>query len=277
MRSYRDPKATWFGSPNFTPGRDGHDMTQPSWIVLHTMVGTVQGANARFQQSSEEASATYGIGLDGRLYQWVDEADAAWANGATGQGGKGDNLDSISIEHEDDGDFDGPRTPALYAASAQLVYEIANRYGVPLDRDHVIGHRECDFAQTSCPDGLDVDGILRAAQALASPAPAPAPPAPPAVPDDPGTFQEARPVFTAFYTNQLHLLYVDAAGNLMHRWFPSGTLQTNVEKLATGLVPGALLSGTQAFGQLHVFGPRPDGKITYLLGWGTQWTATVVG
>lgn len=188
MDSYRDPNATWLGSPSFTPGRDGHDMTQPSWIVLHTMVGTVAGANARFQQLSEQASATYGIGLDGHRYQWVDEADAAWANGATGRGGKGDNLDSISIEHEDGGDYTGPRTPALYAASSQLVYEIARRYGIPLDRDHVIGHRECDFAQTSCPDSLDVDFIVRGARARdAAPDQRPPPVAPqPAVPSPAG-------------------------------------------------------------------------------------------
>lgn len=172
MISYREPWATWLGSPNFTSKRDGHDMTQPSWVVLHTMVGTVVGADARFQnpdprQKGGRASATYGVGLDGRVWQWVDEANAAWANGATGEGGRGDNLDSISIEHEDDGDYDGPRTPALYAASVALVRSICARYGVPVDRDHVIGHRECDHASTACPDGLDVDRIVR--EAAASP------------------------------------------------------------------------------------------------------------
>lgn len=160
MNSYRNPDAQWLGSPNFTVGRNGHDMTQPSWIVLHTMVGTADAANARFQQSSAQASATYGVKLDGSLVQWVDEANAAWANGATGRGGRGDNLDSISIEHEDNGDFNGPRTPALYAASSQLVRSICLRYNIPIDRNHIIGHRECDFAQTACPDSLDLDRIV---------------------------------------------------------------------------------------------------------------------
>lgn len=138
-------------------------MSQPSWIVLHTMVGTMAGADARFQQSSQQASAHYGVGLDGRLVQWVDEKDAAWTNGATGRGGAGDNLDSITIEHEDGGDYNGPRTPALYAASSALVRDVCLRYGVPIDRQHVIGHRECEYAQTSCPDALDVDRIVAAA------------------------------------------------------------------------------------------------------------------
>lgn len=163
MQSYRSPRAHWFGSPNFTRGRSGHDMTQPSWVVLHTMVGWVGGANARFQQSSEQASATYGVGLDGALYQWVDEADAAWANGATGRGGRGDNLDSISIEHEDGGRFDDPRPDVLYASSSALVRDVCLRYSIPIDRAHVIGHRECDFSSTACPDALDMDRIVAGA------------------------------------------------------------------------------------------------------------------
>ena len=177
MNSYRNPAARWLGSPNFSLDRQGHDLSPPSWIVLHTMVGTVAGANARFQQSSEQASAHYGVGLDGHLVQWVDEKDGAWANGATGQGGIGDNLDSVSIEHEDGGDFDGPRTPQLYAASAVLVAELCQRYGIPPDREHVIGHRECDFANTRCPDALDVERIVRDAAFLvnhAAPTPMPA-------------------------------------------------------------------------------------------------------
>jgi len=157
--------ARWLGSPNFTAGRDGHRMdVQPAWVVLHTMVGTVESANARFQQPGQQASATYGVGLDGRIVQWVSEDDAPWANGNTGTGGVGDNLDSIAIEHEDGGDFNGPRTPELYAASAALVRDICQRYGIPIDRQHVIGHRECTGnAPTACPDSLDMDRIVRVA------------------------------------------------------------------------------------------------------------------
>ncbi len=169
MQSYRNPAALWFGSPNFTPDRDGHDMNaQPAYVVLHTMVGTVASANNRFQKPAEKASATYGVGLDGRLYQWVDEKDAAWANG-TLVDNPGSNMDSISIEHEDDGDYNGPRTPQLYEASARLVRDICQRYGIPIDRQHVIEHRECATAHTSCPDALDVDRIVRTAAGPVAP------------------------------------------------------------------------------------------------------------
>ena len=111
MNSHR--QGEWLGSPNYSPGRDGHDMAiAPSWVVIHTMVGTIESANARFQQAGQQASAHYGVGSTGRLVQWVDESDAAWHAGVYNV-----NLDSIGIEHEDHGDYNGPRPDALYAAS----------------------------------------------------------------------------------------------------------------------------------------------------------------
>ncbi len=162
MQSYKNPKATWLDTPNFTVDRQGHDMSQPSWIVLHTMVGTVGSANSRFQQPAQQASATYGVGLDGTLWQWVDEKDAAWANG-TFDVNPGSNLDSISIEHEDGGRYNDPRPDTLYTASAALVRDICTRYSIPIDRAHIIGHRECANASTACPDALDVERIVREA------------------------------------------------------------------------------------------------------------------
>lgn len=181
------PTARWLGSPNFSPNRDGHTMRfegpnppLASYVILHTMVGTVAGANARFQQASQQASAHYGVGLDGSLVQWVKESDAAWHAGNYGV-----NLDSIGIEHEDGGDYNGPRTPQLYATSSQLVADICRRYGIPCTRAYIRKHSE--IVPTGCPDALDVNRIVTEAAAILNPAPKPSPapvpvPAPPANP-----------------------------------------------------------------------------------------------
>lgn len=161
MASHHHPDASWLPSPNFWTDRLGHDMSPPSWVVLHTMVGSWQAAWSRFQQSSQLASSTYGVKLDGGVIQFVDEKDGPWTNGTST--GTGSNLESITIEHEDGGDYNGPRTPALYRASALLVRDICQRYGIPIDRQHVIKHDECTGASTACPDSLDVDGIVRMA------------------------------------------------------------------------------------------------------------------
>jgi N-acetylmuramoyl-L-alanine amidase CwlA len=160
--------SSWIASPNFSPGRDGHSMTlAPSYIVLHTTVGSKQAAIARFvngdpNQRGGRASAHYIVGLDGSLTQMVREEDAAWH-----AGNYEINLDSIGIEHEDGGDYNGPRTDALYAASSQLVREIVARYpkALSIDRAHIRKHKEVSDAPTACPDALDVDRILRQAAA----------------------------------------------------------------------------------------------------------------
>jgi hypothetical protein len=68
----------------------------------------------------------------------VKEADIAWHAGHWDT-----NERSIGIEHE--GYVEQPSTyytEAMYQASADLVIDIANRQGVPLDRSHIIGHYE---------------------------------------------------------------------------------------------------------------------------------------
>jgi N-acetylmuramoyl-L-alanine amidase CwlA len=216
----------WLGSPNFSPNRDGHDVAQPpSWIVLHTMVGALAAANARFQdgdpnQVRGRASAHYGVCLDGRVVQWVKESDAAWHSGSYDVN-PGSNLDSIGIEHEDNGDYNGPRTDALYLSSAQLVAAIAARYPasfpVPLDRTHVIKHREVAGAATACPDALDVDRIVRMANdILGGKMPdTPTLPASWRTEDLGGKFtQIATPVVLA--DGSLHIFGVGVDGHLWH-------------------------------------------------------------
>jgi hypothetical protein len=164
--------ADWLGSPNYTQGREGHSLSIPSsYVVIHTMVGTIASANSRFQDAGQQASAHYGVGCDGHIVQWVREADTAWHAGVWEV-----NLDSIGIEHEDMGQYDDPRPDALYDASAALVRDICDRYGIPIQhgqvgvRSGIIAHRETGYA-TACPDALDVDRIISLAAAGGGPIP----------------------------------------------------------------------------------------------------------
>ena len=135
-----------------------------SLVVIHTIVGSISSATARFNNSSQKVSAHYGIGLDGRIYQWVSENSTAYH-----AGNYVINQRSIGIEHEDGGRPHGTRTDELYASSAQLVKDICNYYGIPMDRQHVIRHNEVPDVQTGCPDSLDIDRILREAHESSSP------------------------------------------------------------------------------------------------------------
>lgn len=152
----------WLGSPNFTPNRYGHTISK---IILHTMVGSTGAANARFQQSSQQASAHYGVSLDGTIVQWVRDTDAAWHAGNFNI-----NLDSIGIEHEDGGNYNGPRTPQLYQSSIDLVRELRTKYNV--SQSQIFRHQQVSDLPTACPDALDTTRIITGSN---TPAPTPTP------------------------------------------------------------------------------------------------------
>ncbi|MGI9020466.1 MAG: N-acetylmuramoyl-L-alanine amidase [Solirubrobacterales bacterium] len=157
-------------APNFEPGRDGE---RPRAIVLHTTDGKWEGTLAWFANPESGVSAHYLVGLDGRLVRLVDEADTARHAGrvlrptATLAQGMADlNSVTIGIELCDEGDPGGVARPhAQYLAAARLVADIAARWEIPLDRDHVIGHNEV-FAEKTCPGNLDVERVVREARAF---------------------------------------------------------------------------------------------------------------
>ena len=159
-----------FRTPHFQTGRDG---AEPRAIVVHTTVGTFISAVRWFASPDSGVSAHYLVGLDGRVGRFVDETDTARHAGRVKDPtvvpwlvSGNPNLVSIGIEFEDRGDPAGcVRTPAQYATGATLMTEIGSRWGIPLDREHVVGHREI-YAPKSCPGNLDIERLID--QALAS-------------------------------------------------------------------------------------------------------------
>lgn len=135
-------------------------------IVIHTMVGTWQAAASRFDNPTQQVSAHYGVKLDGGLIHWLEETFTAYHAGNLSM-----NRRSIGIEHEDGGNYNGVRPDILYTSSAKLVADICLFYAIPVDRSHILKHSE--VIATGCPDALDIDRIVREAQALALPLPNP--------------------------------------------------------------------------------------------------------
>ena len=70
------------------------------------------------------------------------------------------NLYTVGIEHEGQPQDTWP--DEQYRASAALVREIAGRWKIALDRDHIIMHREIRASKT-CPGSVDMDGLIREA------------------------------------------------------------------------------------------------------------------
>jgi len=141
----------WKGSPNFTK----RTITITKIIIHWFAVGTLESANNRFQNPKNQVSAHYGIS-NGRVWQWVKEENVAFHSGNFLV-----NQTSIGIEHN--AILNGHKlSEEDYKLSGQLVREIAARYNIPLNREHIIGHRE--VKPTACPGTISISKIIEIAK-----------------------------------------------------------------------------------------------------------------
>jgi N-acetyl-anhydromuramyl-L-alanine amidase AmpD len=119
-------------SPNFALGRGGNTV---ELIVIHHMAGTIEAADATFQDTNRDTSAHYGVARDGRIWQWVSEDSTAFHAGDWGV-----NQTSIGIEHEDLAKDD--YTDLEYQTSAALIHDICQRYELPINSTTIRPHHD---------------------------------------------------------------------------------------------------------------------------------------
>lgn len=155
-------QTTFIQSPNFTSGRKGFT---PIAIVIHIMEGSLDGTDSWFKSKISSVSAHYGIGINGEVHQYVQENDSAWHAGRVNaptwplikSAGNGlfvnPNYYTIGIEHE--GDETTNWSDATYQSSSAMIRDIAQRWNIPIDRQHIIGHHEI-YSVKACP-GNKVD------------------------------------------------------------------------------------------------------------------------
>src|SRR3990167_10358467 len=144
-------------SPNFTKGRGGEKVKA---IVLHiTQVDFDNSLGSRLgwmTNTKSQVSSHYLVG-DRQPYiiQLVSEEDTAWHAGRvvnpTGKGitDKNPNLYTIGIEVALINSGIKPKF-FQWLQTARLVKDICERYNLPLDTEHIIGHKEIR-ADKECP------------------------------------------------------------------------------------------------------------------------------
>jgi N-acetyl-anhydromuramyl-L-alanine amidase AmpD len=140
------PRSRWYGNGgrNYTESRR-EPTSDVNTIVIHMTQGSWSSAINYFASSSNEsASAHYTVrSSDGFIGQSVRESDIAWHAGWWPT-----NKHSIGIEHE--GYVDQPRwfTDAMYRSSARLSAYLAVKYHIPIDRKHIIEHKQVPGCST---------------------------------------------------------------------------------------------------------------------------------
>lgn len=160
--------AKWIGSPNYNYRAPRPAGAKPTHVTMHWMAGTLAGTDAQFQQydklvdgRGDGSAATYGVGQT-EVHQYVREQDYQQADGNTES-----NRWGLSIEHEA-----GPNSPAsaaVMAKSAQLLADIAHRYGWASYEagKNIFPHKH--WVATDCPGTLDIDAIVKAANLILNP------------------------------------------------------------------------------------------------------------
>ena len=136
-----------------------HNATTNKNVAMNTWV---QGAPAN-TSAHYEVTPTEIIGCVGEQY-------SAWHAGGTGGRDipKISNPDGRSIGIENVNSTGAPSWSVDHKTiinCARLVVDICKRYGIPIDRKHVLGHKE--VTATACPGGIDVDEVVKLAKKYA--------------------------------------------------------------------------------------------------------------
>lgn len=143
-------------SPNHS-GKRNHVIDT---ISIHCMAGnlSVESCGDLFANSARKASSNYGIGSDGRIGLYVDEANRSWC---TSSGSNDNRAVTIEVANCAIGE-PWPITDAAYKSLINLLVDVCQRNGIKrllwrgdrsligqVDKQNMTVHRW--FAKKSCP------------------------------------------------------------------------------------------------------------------------------
>jgi hypothetical protein len=125
----------YFSSSHYGPTYRQNDGTI-THVVIHDIEGTAVAAINTFEDPTSNDSAHYIVDSDGTVYQMVHEKDVAFQAGNLWF-----NQHSIGIEHAGFAATGYQWYNATeYLASANLVAYLLNKYNIPLEHNHIVGH-----------------------------------------------------------------------------------------------------------------------------------------
>ncbi|GGO48337.1 N-acetylmuramoyl-L-alanine amidase [Streptomyces lasiicapitis] len=133
------PPAEWAPASTSNYTASNRPSSYPiNYVIIHVTQETYADTLAIFKNPAKKVSAHYVVrSADGHIAQCVRERNVGWHAGNWSY-----NTRSIGIEHE--GWVDQPEyfTDEMYEQSAALTAAICKKYGIPKNREHIIGHVE---------------------------------------------------------------------------------------------------------------------------------------
>lgn len=149
-------------SPNFDKGRG---LYKPEAIVVHKSEGSFKSCIDWMLDIKSRVSSHYIISKTGEVINLVDENDTAWHAGVVAQpswrrikSGTNPNLYTIGIELAGFAKDDTPADQVL--ALSHLIVDIAEKWKIPIDDQHIVFHREIRATKTCPGDNLSKSLII---------------------------------------------------------------------------------------------------------------------
>lgn len=121
---------------NYDPAHRPKDM-KIKYIFIHDTEGSYESAISHFQDPTSYVSSHYVVrSSDGAVTQMVRNSDVAWTIGDWYNNMHGINIENEGIAANGAAWY----TEEMYQTNAKLVRYLAEKYDIPLDRQHILGH-----------------------------------------------------------------------------------------------------------------------------------------
>jgi N-acetyl-anhydromuramyl-L-alanine amidase AmpD len=133
----RNAPVKWVPAARRAYGAPGRPDAAIKRIIIHVAQAPAGSVVNTFKNGASGSSAHYVVSASGRVTQMVPDHAIAWH-----AGNRLYNATSIGIEHAGYVQRAESFTEPMYRASGRLAGHLAEKYHIPLDRLHVIGHNE---------------------------------------------------------------------------------------------------------------------------------------
>lgn len=140
------PNANWVPANTGNYSNYSRGLNDIDKVIIHDVEGSYEGCISWFQNPAANVSAHYVIANEGYVTQMVREEDVAWHAGNWDY-----NERAVGIEHEGYASDPNSYPEPMYAASAQLVAYLCDKYSIPCNRTTVISHKEVPGATHTDP------------------------------------------------------------------------------------------------------------------------------
>lgn len=137
------------------------------FIVHHAATTSESAVLSMMSTGSRQVSANYVV--NGKsIIGVVPEEFRAWTSGSAQFDGRAITVETVN-DRVGQTDMTWTISEDSYQSLAKLIADSSTRYGFPLDRDHVVGHRELYSRwgagySTACPSGINLDRLVEMAK-----------------------------------------------------------------------------------------------------------------